>query len=46
VLANDKRRAVRRRADRAIVVVYEDMTLVRGCEVVGRWECVVPSGTA
>jgi hypothetical protein len=42
VIASDHRRAVRRRANRAIVVVYEDTTLVRGCEVVARWECVVP----
>jgi hypothetical protein len=44
VLASDAKRAVRKRATRAIVVVYEDVTLVRGCEVVARWECVVPSG--
>jgi hypothetical protein len=44
VLANDARRGVRKRATRAIVVVYEDITLVRGCEVVARWECVVPTG--
>ena len=44
VLADDHRRAVRRRATRAIVVVYEDVTLVRGCEVLARWECVVPTG--
>ncbi len=42
VIANDHRRGVSRRANRAIVVVYEDTTLVRGCEVVARWECVVP----
>lgn len=42
VLADDTRRAVRGRATRAIVVVYEDSTLVRGCAVVSRWECVVP----
>ena len=42
VLANDTRRGVSRRANRAIVVAYEDTTLVRGCEVVARWECVVP----
>lgn len=41
-IASDYRRAVRRRASRAIVVIYEDTTLVRGCEVVARWECVVP----
>ena len=43
VFANDSRRIVRRRANRAIVVVYEDKMLVRGCEVVGKWECVVPA---
>jgi hypothetical protein len=45
VLANNPRRAVRRRATRAIVVVYEDLTLVRGCEVLARWECVVPAAS-
>lgn len=43
VLGADKRRAVRERANRAIVVVYEDATLVRGCSVVARWDCVVPA---
>lgn len=43
VLANDSRRAVRDRVTRAIVVVYEDAALVRGCDVVARWECVVPA---
>lgn len=42
-LAEDPRRAVRERATRAIAVVYEDATLVRGCAVVARWECVVPA---
>jgi hypothetical protein len=42
LLGADTRRAVNRRAhDRAIVVVFEDSTLVRGCSVVARWECVV-----
>jgi len=45
VIANDHRRGVSRRAKRAIVVVYEDTTLVRGCEVVGRWEFVVPAAS-
>jgi hypothetical protein len=27
----------------AIVVVYEEATLVVGCAVVSRWECVVPA---
>jgi hypothetical protein len=44
VLAGDRRRAVRGRATRAILVVYEDATVVRGCAVVARWECVVPAG--
>jgi hypothetical protein len=43
VLADDPRRAVRERATRAIVIVYEDATIVRGCAVVARWECVVPA---
>jgi hypothetical protein len=43
VLADDHRRAIQRRAGRAIVVVLEDTTLVRGCEVVARWESVVPA---
>ena len=42
VLAQGTQRALRRRTARAIVVVYEDSSLVRGCAVVGRWECVVP----
>ena len=43
VMAQDPRATVRQRATRAIVVVYEDSTLVRECAVVARWECVVPS---
>lgn len=46
VLADDWRRSMRGRATRAIVVVYEDSTLVRGCAVVSRWECVVPMTAA
>lgn len=42
VLATGSQRALRRRSARAIVVVYEDSSLVRGCAVVARWECVVP----
>lgn len=45
VLADDPRRAVRKRINRAIVVIYEDTTLVRGCEVQARWECVVPAAS-
>ena len=41
VLAADPRRTVRARATRAIVVVYQDASVVRGCAVVGRWEFVV-----
>ena len=43
ILSSGSRRLVRRRAARAIVVVYEDAKLVRGCAVVSRWECVVPA---
>jgi hypothetical protein len=43
VLSEDSRPAVRKRAsDRAIVIIYEDATLVRGCSVVSQWKCVVP----
>ncbi|HEY7236139.1 MAG TPA: hypothetical protein VH539_18415 [Gemmatimonadaceae bacterium] len=43
ILANDARRSVRQRTSRAIQVVYEDASLVKGCAVVARWECVVPA---
>ena len=43
VLIDDPRADVRKRADRAIVVVFEDTAVVRGCAVVARWECVVPA---
>jgi len=43
VLANDSRPKVRDRITRAIVVVYEDAALVRGCDVLAKWECVVPA---
>jgi hypothetical protein len=42
VLANDRRVAGRRRVRRAIVVAYEDRSLVRGCATTARWECVIP----
>ena len=43
-IAIDSRRSVRRRAGTsAIVVVFEDATLRRGCSVVSRWECIVPA---
>ncbi|HVD60899.1 MAG TPA: hypothetical protein VNC11_08510 [Gemmatimonadaceae bacterium] len=41
ILADDHRRLVRRRARRAIVVVYDDIALEEGCEVSSKWECVV-----
>ncbi|MFL5497745.1 MAG: hypothetical protein ACJ79I_06460 [Gemmatimonadaceae bacterium] len=44
VLARDPRPAVRQRAaNRAVVVVYEDAAVVRGCSVVAQWNCVVPA---
>lgn len=43
LLTADSRRAARQRAARAIEVVYEDASLVHGCAVVARWECVVPA---
>jgi len=43
VLAADSRRLVRRRARRAIVVIFEDVVLDRGYDVASRWECVVPT---
>jgi hypothetical protein len=43
ILRNDRRRAALQRADRAIVIVFEDASLVRGCAVNARWECVVPA---
>jgi len=41
ILADDARGAVRRRAARAIEIVYEDSTLLHGYPVAARWECVV-----
>ena len=43
VFASDAKRLVRDRGRRAIVVVYEDAALDRGCAVTSRWECVVPA---
>ena len=44
VLAADTRRSVKKRAlDRAIVVVFEDATLIKGCSVIAEWKCVVPA---
>ena len=42
ILDDDHRRAVRRRAKRAIVIIYDDIALEHGCEVRSKWECVVP----
>jgi hypothetical protein len=42
VLAGDSRWQLRRGATLAIVVVYEDATIVQGCAVTSRWECAVP----
>jgi hypothetical protein len=40
----DSRRVIRKRARaRAIVIIFEDATLRRGCSLVSRWECVVPA---
>ena len=44
VLADESRRRVRRRAtDSAVVVIFEDATLRRGCSITARWEAVVPA---
>lgn len=43
ILASDPRVLVRRRATRAIEIVYEDASLVQGHPVSRRWECVVPA---
>ena len=45
VLSDDPRKAVRKRVNRAIVVIYEDTALLRGCEVVSRWQIVVPAAS-
>jgi len=45
VLADDERRQLRKSAPKAIVVAFEDSTLVDGWPVTTRWECTVP-GTA
>ena len=42
LLGGDLRKRVRRRANRAIVVVFEDAVLDRGCDVQLWWQCVVP----
>ena len=42
VLADDERRQLRKSAPKAIVVAFEDASLVDGCAVTTRWECTVP----
>ena len=42
VLAGDTRWQLRRGATRAIVVIYEDSSVVQGCAATARWECAVP----
>jgi hypothetical protein len=43
-LAAGYARSFMRFAGRAVVVVYEDVRLVSGCNVSAEWTCVVPSG--
>lgn len=43
IISADKRRLVRRRSRRAVVVIYEDRMMQRGCDVTARWRCVVPA---
>ena len=42
ILDSDTRKRVRRRVNRAVVIIYEDSTLDRGCDVRSRWQCIVP----
>ena len=42
VLADHARDKLRKKATRAIVVVFKDSVAVQGCEVTARWECTVP----
>lgn len=42
VLAEHPRAQLRRGATRAIVIVLKDATVLQGCEVTRRWECIVP----
>jgi len=44
LLGADTRKRVRRRVSRAIVVVFEDSHLDRGCDIISRWQCIIPSG--
>ena len=43
VFLNDRRRQVRARAQRGIVVRYEDVSAPQGYRVTARWECVIPA---
>ena len=43
ILYADSRKAVRKRSNRAVVVIYEDSTLDQGCDVRSQWQCIVPS---
>ncbi len=43
VLADEKRRQLRKGATRAIVIAFKDSAVVQGCEVTARWECTVPA---
>ena len=43
VLAEHPRAQLRRGATRAIVVALKDATVLNGCDVTRRWECIVPS---
>ena len=46
-IAADSRRSVYKRAENsAMVVIFEDATLKRGCSIVSRWECVVPAASS
>jgi len=43
VFSNDDRRQLRKAATRATRIVFEDASVVGGCAVTARWECVVPA---
>ena len=43
VFAQDRRYLVRRRATKAVVVIFDDVDLERGCDVEARWKCIVPA---
>ncbi len=42
ILAAHSRWVLRRRASRAVAVIYQDTMIVNGCDIESRWECVVP----